>query len=55
MIQADARRHIALSELAEAYGTTRQAIIAVLSQAAIPIEMPPIRPIRPPRGRKRTH
>ena len=56
LIQEDARRHIAPSELAGAYETTKQAIAGVLSQAVPPIEMPPVRPLSPPpRRRTRTH
>lgn len=55
LIEEDARRHIARSVLAETYGASKQAIAAVLSQAVPPIEMPPVRPLSPPRSRKRTH
>ena len=38
LIQEDARRHIPLCELAEAYGVTSRTILAVLAEALPPIE-----------------
>ena len=43
LIQEDARRHIPLCELAEAYGVTSRTILA---EALPPIELPPERPHR---------
>lgn len=48
LIQEDARRHIPLCELAEAYGVTNRAILAVLSEALPPIELPPVRQLPAP-------
>ena len=46
LIQEDARRHITLCELAEAYGVTSRTILAVLAGVLPPIELPPERPLR---------
>ena len=43
LIQEDARRHIPLCELAEAYGVTSRTILAVLAGVLPPIELPPER------------
>ena len=46
LILEDARRHIPLCDLAEAYGVTSRTILAVLAEALPPIELPPERPLR---------
>ena len=48
LIQEDARRHIPLCELAEAYGVTSRTILAVLAGVLPPIELPPVRPLPSP-------
>ena len=48
LIQEDARRHIPLCELAEAYGVTSRTICSVLAEALPPIELPPVRPLPSP-------